>query len=67
MQAQFRVCALFGSFCSEAVRPPALHGRPAAVTGDERGVDCKLGAARERQAVGDDLNAWVVLASWVDI
>ena len=57
------------SKAAPAVRLPALHRRPAAVIkrGDERDVDCKLGAAPQRQAIGDDLNASVVLASWVDI
>ena len=34
--------------------------------GDKRGVDCKLGTTPQRQAIGDDLNASVVLACWLD-
>ena len=61
-----------GSSCSEQGSSGSAASSPAreagsSKRGDECGVDCKLGAAPERQAIGDDLNASVVLASWVDM
>ena len=54
----------FGSSCKAAPAVRLVWEAGSSNRGDERGVDCKLGAAPERQAIGDDRNASVVLASW---
>ena len=70
--AQLRVGALFGSSCSEQCGACSATPCPTRrACGGERGhqcrVDSQLGPSPKRQAVGNDLNAPVVLADRVDI
>ena len=64
-------CALLGTSgvasAAPAVPPATLRGSPAAVRGETSVVSTASCAQSQWQAVGNDLNAPVVLPDWVDV
>ncbi|CAE7363592.1 unnamed protein product, partial [Symbiodinium sp. KB8] len=69
--AQFGVRALFGTSRSEgssgSTTPSSAWEAGSSAGRDKRCVDCELGATAQRQAIGDDFHAAVVLASRLHI
>ena len=64
--AQFRVCALLGTFGSHKRSASCSTGNPAGAR-QPSGENCELRSSPQWQAVGNDLNAPVVLPDWVDV